>query len=390
MTALISGDNTRRNDPGSAFRRAKARLVKKVRDKGRVYGGGISGGGLQTGSGSGGTRSTQPSSSRFNFLRELSRVSEESASRASTSVRSFGSYGSGEIDLESCEGSINSKGGSTGKYDSKGDSKVDIGNPAMGRSTPWIRERNGHGSSASGGSGGLVALSARVRKKKTFSTIAVDSDFSSSEGGGSHDHTHRSTLRTPPLAEGNKTTRASRPTRKKGTGKRDTSRGTKREEYFVKSPGRALISSRRRPAVQADDCSSSGEELQSTFRPSLRARNEAKAGRWQGAAGETDEPFSLQTNEVLKRQTSRGRQVERHSPKRVPKEATLDDVSTPYLFKRSCNTDHVVPFKNVSRVRGHCLSDAVRKQRIQYSFLLERTRRRCTAFSAEWRCSSNC
>ncbi|CAN0504550.1 unnamed protein product, partial [Ectocarpus sp. 12 AP-2014] len=29
VTALISGDNTRRNIPGNAFRRAKARLMKK-------------------------------------------------------------------------------------------------------------------------------------------------------------------------------------------------------------------------------------------------------------------------------------------------------------------------------------------------------------------------
>lgn len=109
VTALISGDMTRRNIPGNAFRRAKARLMKKGTEAGVVSTG------VQRGRGALIRESAEqvlmremPAGlDRLELGRELSRVSEEDSNftRASRSNRSFG----GGRDLDS--------GGSGGRRD---------------------------------------------------------------------------------------------------------------------------------------------------------------------------------------------------------------------------------------------------------------------------------
>lgn len=109
VTALISGDMTRRNVPGNAFRRAKAKLMKKGAEAGlvstRVQ---PQGEGVDQESAEQALERDMPSGlDRLELGRELSRVSEEDSNftRASRSNRSMG----GGRDLE--------RGGSSGRRD---------------------------------------------------------------------------------------------------------------------------------------------------------------------------------------------------------------------------------------------------------------------------------
>ena len=164
MTALISGDLTRRNIPGEAFRRAKARLLKRgaavglAPTKGQQGGDGLQhkdveqqdlGGGFPPGLG------------RLELVSELSRVSEEGSeiNRARTSSRSLGGGGrnldsvdgSGRRESAFGEGSEAADGG----VDTSGRSR-DLPRPPSNPGVSRRRKKSkGHRDSSSGGGDGV-------------------------------------------------------------------------------------------------------------------------------------------------------------------------------------------------------------------------------------------
>lgn len=111
VTALISGDTTRRNVPGNAFRRAKARLMKKSKrnttspvPEDLEAGGGGGGGWSSVGPGGHGEDEKQPHDDflplhRLRLVGNLSRVTEEDSTNKSTrSILSESTFGSKEFD----------------------------------------------------------------------------------------------------------------------------------------------------------------------------------------------------------------------------------------------------------------------------------------------------
>ncbi|CAM9722940.1 unnamed protein product, partial [Ectocarpus sp. 13 AM-2016] len=162
VTALISGDNTRRNIPGNAFRRAKARLMKKGAAAGLVPRGE-----REVDSDVGDAKIDDDDALPTNLPRlwsvsELSRVSEEDSShtRGSKSTRSLGVFASaGSRDLETGGGG-GGGGGDLGRENTIGEVE------RAGVDVPWsashtaadTRSKAGknrqHGDGGGGGSGG--------------------------------------------------------------------------------------------------------------------------------------------------------------------------------------------------------------------------------------------
>ncbi|CAM9348040.1 unnamed protein product [Ectocarpus fasciculatus] len=198
VTALISGDITRRNIPGNAFRRAKARLMKKGAAAGLV-----SRGEREVDSDTwdakhdddDGHDAALPSNlPRLWSVSELSRVSEEDSThtRGSKSIRSLGVFASGgSRDLET--GGGGGGGGDLGRENNIGEAKRAGG----GGDVPWSasdtaadtrskagrhRQHGGGGGRGGGGySGGLTTSSSGVARNPRSTSFAGGAHIWSSE-----------------------------------------------------------------------------------------------------------------------------------------------------------------------------------------------------------------
>ncbi|CAM9174754.1 unnamed protein product, partial [Laminaria digitata] len=179
VTALISGDTTRRNVPGNAFRRAKARLLKKGKKAGLVSRG-------LDGSGQDGDKFDEDNLGgtpfhRLELPRALSRVAEEDCmSRDSSFMRNISGFSGRDLEtgasggrdsfrnalglrdsLESGSGNMSWSsrrgGGGSRKKGSAQDIDIALGPPRTSRGGERRAERGGssprHGQGATGDAG---------------------------------------------------------------------------------------------------------------------------------------------------------------------------------------------------------------------------------------------
>lgn len=178
VTALISGDITRRNVPGNAFRHAKERLIKKSRKAGLVRRG--AGGTGDTGtdqgsrrdqtleratsSGEGGSNEFKQADAgnldgdavsgvpmhRHKFERELSRVTEEEhMSRESSFACSTGGFGGRDAETGGGSGGIFRSPNISRKGMEEGEFAVEIGD-GNSNGVPWSTNRGDKGEESEG------------------------------------------------------------------------------------------------------------------------------------------------------------------------------------------------------------------------------------------------
>eukprot|EP00903_Cladosiphon_okamuranus_P012613 g11801.t1 len=184
VTALISGDLTRRNVPGNAFRRAKAKLMKKgagvglVSTRVRVQPDGEGTDQDEESAGQALARKMPAGLNRLQLGRELSRVSEEDSNftRASRSSRSM----RGGRDLE--------RGGSGGRRDLPWSSSS-----AKRRNKPGRGGGGGGGGESKTPSGSGIQHPRRGRGVDAQSPVVTDvenflSEEVGQEGGGGNDN----------------------------------------------------------------------------------------------------------------------------------------------------------------------------------------------------------
>ncbi|CAB1109757.1 unnamed protein product [Ectocarpus sp. CCAP 1310/34] len=189
VTALISGDNTRRNVPGNAFRHAKARLMKKGAAAGLVPLGE-----REVDSDTGDAKDDDDDALPANLPRlwsvsELSCVSEEDSShtRGSQSTLSLGLFVSaGSRDLETGGGG---GGGDLGRENTISEEE----RAGVGGDVPWSasdtaadtrRKAGKHRQHGDGGGGGLATSSSAAAKNARSTFFAGGGDDGGGDGSG--------------------------------------------------------------------------------------------------------------------------------------------------------------------------------------------------------------
>ncbi|CBN76583.1 delta-9 desaturase [Ectocarpus siliculosus] len=194
VTALISGDHTRRNIPGNTFRRAKARLMKKGAAAGLVPRGE-----REVDSDTGDAKNDDDDALPANLPRlwsvsELSRVSEEDSSHTggSKSTRSLGVFDStGSRDLETGGGG-GGGGGDLGLENTIGEAeRADVDVPwsasdtaADTKSKAGKHRQHGNGGGGGGGSGGSAISSSGAAKNPRSTSFAGGAHIWSEEEAG--------------------------------------------------------------------------------------------------------------------------------------------------------------------------------------------------------------
>lgn len=185
VTALISGDMTRRNIPGNTFRRAKARLMKKGAEAGLVPTAGMHPGGRRDSLDREGGGAEQQQAAlardmpegldRLELGRELSRVSEEDSNftRASRERSSRSTGGGGGRDLD--------RGGSGG-------SRSDLpwsSNSGKRRSKSGGRQYRGEGGGG-GGESKTPSGSGMERPRRAHRENLWSEEAGQEDGGGNN------------------------------------------------------------------------------------------------------------------------------------------------------------------------------------------------------------